>query len=226
MKSDDSMKLFSSLPLFPVRLHMRTDLHLARKVWHLVMGLSIVGVYLAGMSRGTSIMFLGSALGIDVLVEAARLRNPALNEKILRMWGPFMRSCEVDRFSGTPYYISAAILAIAIFPKPIAVLSILYLACGDPIASLFGVLHGHRSIRFKNGKSLVGTVAGIVTCFITTLIFLKAMDLPSSVVWVMSLSGGLAGGLAEHIPWDIDDNFTIPIFSGFILWLAFILMGI
>ena len=44
---------------------------------------------------------------------------------------------------------AAALLTIAIFPKPIATLSILYLALGDPIASLFGILYGGKGPRFR-----------------------------------------------------------------------------
>src|SRR4051812_39152151 len=87
-------------PIFagiPMRLHFRTDLHLLRKVWHMVMGLVIVFVYLSGISRGTGVLILGSVLGFDLLMESTRLRVPSFNEKMLRLWGPFLRATEVNR---------------------------------------------------------------------------------------------------------------------------------
>ena len=36
--------------------------------------------------------------------------------------------------------------------------------------------------------------------------------------------GGLSGGLAELIPFDMDDNFVIPVVSGFMLWLGMIVL--
>jgi len=42
----------------------------------------------------------------------------------------------------------------------------------------------------------------------------------------LTVMGGLAGGGAELLPLEVDDNFSIPIVSGFVLWLAFILLGI
>lgn len=211
----------------PVRLHLRSDLHLARKSWHLLMGLTIAAVfYLSGMSRTTAVILLGSILGFDLFMETARLRIPSLNEKIMRVWGPFMRSCEVNRLSGIPYYISAAVLAIAIFPKPIAVLSIMYLACGDPIASLFGIMYGSKGPRLTNGKSLIGTAAGVIACMAVTLIFLSTQPVSFSTLLTLTVIGGLAGGLAELLPLEVDDNFSIPVVSGFVLWLAFILLGI
>ena len=107
-----------------------------------------------------------------------------------------------------------------------AVLSLLYLALGDPVASLFGILYGDRSLRFSNGKSLVGTLAGTGICLFVTLIFLSGMKLDLSTLLLASVIGGVAGGTAEMLPFEIDDNFTIPVISGFVLWLAFILLGL
>jgi diacylglycerol kinase (CTP) len=211
---------------FPVRLHVRTDLHLLRKTWHMTMGLIIASVYMSGMNTSTALVIMSTALGFDLLMETARLRIPAVNDRIMRIWGPVMRSCEVNRLSGIVYYIAAALLAIAIFPRPVATLSILYLACGDPIASLFGILYGHKSIRLGNGKSFVGTAAGVLTCTAVTFIFLKTLPVSGANLAILTLVGGVAGGTAELVPLDMDDNFTIPVFSGFALWLAFILLGI
>jgi len=210
----------------PIRLHVRSDLHLARKTWHAIMGSVIAFLYLAGISRSTGIMILGSLLGFDLFMEMARLKSPAFNEKLMRIWGPFMRSCEINRVSGIPYYLASTIIAIGLFPQPIAVLSILFLAWGDPIASLFGILYGKKGLKFASGKSVVGTAAGILTCMLVSLIYLKTLDISDSALVILTLVGGVAGGTAELLPFDLDDNFTIPVISGFVLWLAFILVRI
>jgi diacylglycerol kinase (CTP) len=211
----------------PFRLHVRSDLHLARKLWHMGLGLAIVCVYLGfGLTRSQGVLILGSILGFDLLVEITRLRVPSFNEKVLKVMGPFMRSCEVNRMSGAPYYLAAAILSIAIFPQPIAVLGMLYLAFGDPIASLMGIMYGDRSIRLASGKSLVGTSAAVVTCLVISYVFLSSLGLSPGALLAMTVVGGLAGGTAELLPLEVDDNFSIPIVSGFVLWLGFILLGI
>jgi dolichol kinase len=212
-----------------VRLHMRNDLHLARKTWHMFMGLMIISIYeFSGMSTSTAVMILGSALGIALFVETARLRIPTFNEKVLRFWGPLMRSCEADRMSGTPFYLLSTVLAFAIFPKPVAVLSVLYLAIGDPVASIFGIIYGKNSPKIAQGKSIIGTAAGVAACALVTLIFIKVYPVPvSDGAWLgISLVGGLSGGLAELAPFDMDDNFTIPMISGFVMWLGFIALGL
>jgi dolichol kinase len=220
-------QIFAPMDLrMPVRLHMRNDLHLFRKAWHMSMGLLIALVYLSGIHVVTGVMILASLFALSVTVEFLRLRVPSINEKVVRFWCPVMRSCEVNRVSGIPYYLLAALLAVGIFPKPVAILSILFLAIGDPVASLFGILYGKHSIRFSNGKSLIGTLGGIFACFMVGLVYLKSLALPQDQTLAIAFIGGLAGGLAEHLPLETDDNFSIPIVSGFILWLTFILFGI
>ncbi len=208
------------------RLAVRNDLHLARKCWHMGMGLMIVGIYLGShMSRTTAVQLLGSALGLSLLMEMARLRNGSLNERIVKAMGPIMRTSEVDRFSGMPFYIASSVLAIAIFPREIAALSILYLAIGDPLASLAGILWGERGGRLPNGKSLVGTLAGVVACMSVSFFFLRTQGFPDHHLLVLTLIGGLAGGVAELLPLEVDDNFSIPVVSGFTLWFALILLS-
>jgi dolichol kinase len=209
------------------RLHGRAELHLARKIWHAAMGTLIVGIYLfSGISTLTAVGILASVLVADLVLEFSRLRNPALNQAFVKASAPFMRKCEINRISGIPYYVASAGIAIAVFPKEIAALSILFLAWGDPIASAFGILWGDRSIRFSNGKSLIGTLAGVVTCAIVAAAFLGAYSfLPHQYV-VLVLVGAIAGGTAELLPLQVDDNLSIPLVSGFALGLAYLALGI
>ena len=204
---------------------LRHDLHLMRKAWHMGMGLMMAYLYMNIVSYNTALLLLGFFLGLDVVMETLRLKNPTLNEKIMRYLGVFMRSHEVHQMSTIPHYLSSVFLAIAIFPKPIAILSILYLACGDPMASTVGILYGNHGPRLKCGKTLIGSAAGFATCALITMAYLTTLSLPPDAVLIFAIVGGFAGGFAELLPFDIDDNFIIPIISGFVLWLAFLIMG-
>lgn len=215
-----------SAKFIPVRLHVRTDLHLVRKVWHMTMGVLISMLYWNGMERATGVMILGSILGFNLVMETLRLRIPSVNARFMKGLSLIMRSCEVNRFSGIPFYLLSALIAVAIFPKPIAVLSILYLACGDPVASLFGILYGHKSLRLANGKSLVGTAAGIAVCMLVTLVFASQFGFTEAQLAAVTVFGGIAGGTAELLPLEVDDNFSIPVISGFALWMIFIVAGV
>src|SRR5436190_763908 len=81
-------------------LALRSDLHLARKTWHISMGLMTVLIFLlSGMSTHSAVLILGRFLGFNLLVETARLRIPAFNQQVLRLMGPVMRSSEANRVS-------------------------------------------------------------------------------------------------------------------------------
>lgn len=219
MSSNTTVLMASLLPV-------RTDLHLARKVWHMGMGLFAAGVFQTGISRETAVAILGSVFVVFYILEQFRLRVPELNAFTIRIAKPLMRSSEVNRVSGLPYYALGLAVAIALFPRPIGLLAILYLACGDPIASLIGIRYGDRSIRFANGKSLIGTAAGMLVCAAVTFVFLLQFPISLPTLLALTTIGGIAGGGAELLPVEMDDNFTIPVVSGFIMWLAFILFSV
>lgn len=209
-----------------MKLHLRQDLHLARKAWHLSMGLLCANIYHNGMSRPNAVSILTPVFLAVVFLEWARLNVPFLNDVAVRLWRPFMRTSEVDRVSGTPWYIAAIAISIAVFPKSIAILTLLYLACGDPIASIFGILYGHKGPRFKDGKSWIGTCAGAAVCILIALIAFRNLPLSWPQYCALSLISGLSGGFAEILPLDVDDNFSIPLVSGFVTWLAFMFFGV
>lgn len=208
------------------RLHLNTDLHLARKFWHFSTGGIIVAIYAAGLPKSSSVLILSACLALCILMEYLRLKNRKIKRMALKVWAPLMRRSELYRFSGTPFYLAAALLAVGVFPKTIAILSILYLACGDPIASIVGILYGGKKYRFESGKSLIGALAASTVCFLITLVVLAGLPIPMGQILLLALIGGIAGGGAELLPLDIDDNFSIPMVSGFALWLAFITLGI
>jgi len=192
------------------------------------MGLAMVSAFFSGMvSHVGTIRILGTLLGVSLCLETARLRSPKINDTVLRVWGPFMRSSEINSMSGFPPYVASSLLAVVLFPKPIAALCLLFLACGDPLASVIGILYGDRGPRFANGKSLIGTLGGVATCVLISLLFWNAIPgVHGGAFWALVILGGLAGGLAELVPWDVDDNFAIPVVSGFFLWVLCVLLGV
>ena len=179
---------------------VRSDLHIARKVWHACMGTMIVVIYTSGISQALALGLVAFFFTLDVSVEMLRLKNPVLNEKVLKVFGPIFRHHEVNRLSTVPYFLAATFFAIAVFPKPVTILSLLYLAWGDPAASFFGVLFKGRSIKITKNKSLHGAVAAFTVCAIITYAYLKSGGMDGLNVIRLTLLGGFAGALAESLP--------------------------
>ena len=80
------------------------------------------------------IYFLASFLVLVLLVEMARLRYPPARKMVLKMMGGVMREGEEARLSGVPYYALGCLFTFIVFPRSIAIFSVLFLAFGDSTA--------------------------------------------------------------------------------------------
>ena len=201
-------------------LRQRSDLHLARKCFHMSGAIAFLAPYLfLGFTRETIAAFLGAILAGVMTLEYLRSRSEKFNSIAVLFLGPIMRDTEVNQLTGIPFYVASCLFAIVVFPRHIAVLSILYLAFGDPSSSFFGVLYGRNKI-FPN-KSLQGTLGGLVICSLVTLGYLYWQDIAMDKLILLSIIGGFCGSMAELLPLNVDDNFSIPVVSGALMALAF-----
>lgn len=195
-------------------LRARHDLHLARKTWHMSTGLFGYAVVI-GLDLNLHLAGLGllafAVLGF--LVEAIRLRTPQINRRIITLMGPLMRSSEQNSCSGLPFYALGVGASLLLFERDIALISILFLVFADPISSLFGILHGKH--RLISGKSLEGSMAGFVTCYIISFLWISSsLSVIGPHVVLFCVLAGLIGSLSELLSVFADDNLTIPLLSG------------
>ncbi|MCF8060527.1 MAG: phosphatidate cytidylyltransferase [Bacteriovoracaceae bacterium] len=192
----------------------RNDLHIVRKLWHMGTGLSGLGVYLMfGFEKREMATILLGLSAAAFIVELARLNFQKVNNIVMILMGPFMRESERDGLSGFPFYALGAGLSLFFFSEKIAILSILFLIFSDPISSFFGVLLGREKIL--PNKSLQGSLAGFITCYLVTLFYLNAYEQSSIQALAFALFAGLIGSVSELLSIFVDDNLTIPVFSGF-----------
>lgn len=208
-----------------VKLRQRSDLHLARKAFHISGGLLILyPLWYLDKPAEWMAALLGTLLGLVMSLEYARNNWPIVNQWTIRVLGPIMRQSEVNRVSGVPFYLGSCLFSVLVFPKYIQVLAILHLVFGDPSSSFFGVLWGKDKL-FPN-KSLQGTLGGFVVCTLVTGAYLRIIGFTDERFLLLALIGGFAGAVAELLPVNIDDNFAIPLISGCVMLLAFIAAGL
>lgn len=214
-----------NLTVDSTRLHRRSDLHLARKAFHISGGLLLLyPILILAKPQEWMAALLGTLLAGVMSVEYLRKSVPGVNYWMYKLLGPVMRQHEVDKISGIPFYIASCLFSVQVFPNPIAHLAILYLVFGDPSSSFFGVLLG-RDKLFPN-KSLQGTLGGFLVCAVVTAVYLRWLG-PWDERWlVLSMLGGVAGALAELLPVNIDDNFAIPVISGAFMTVVFWAAGL
>ncbi len=138
----------------------RETLHLPRRSYHFLMGLICFSIYQWMVDRQGALMLIFGIGGPFALLDFLRLRIPKLNTAALKLFGSIMRREELLRITANTWYIFSLAILVLFFPKPIALLSILYLAAGDPIAAVIGTRWGRHPLLA--GKSWEGTTANFI----------------------------------------------------------------
>ena len=155
----------SPLGLIPIHRHWRNFVHrheVPRKLLHVSIGFATLGLYTRGLRTVDIHPWLLGALIPIAATDVLRHRIPEVNRFYVRALGALMRESEYDRYNGVIFYLGGAWFALAVFPKDVAVVSILLLSWCDTAASTFGRLYGRYTPRVRRGKSLAGSIAAAV----------------------------------------------------------------
>lgn len=206
-------------------LRMRNDLHIVRKLWHVLTGLAGVIAYKdAHIHPDRAATYLLILSAVIFAFEQLRLKNEKVNALIMTFARPIMRESERNNMSGMPFYALGASLSLFFFPEKIAVLSVLFLIFADPISSFFGILYGTEKI-FAN-KSLQGSLAGFTVCYLLTMVYGIHYGATNIQLLFFALVAGFVGALSELCSHFVDDNLCIPVLSGLGLTLLNLLIPI
>jgi len=206
-----------------IDLKKRSEIHWARKLWHITTVAAMALIYAYTPTRVSLTILIIAGL-IAIPLDFLRLKNSALNDVLVHLVKPLLRESELHRLAGTTYLITGVAIIAAIFPREIVLLTLLFLAFADPCASYFGIRYGKDKIF--GHKSLQGTLAAFFVCTFICAAYFYAHNLFTDRWLVVSLLGGLIGALAELIPiGKLDDNLTLPVLSASFLWIVFSLFG-
>ena len=200
----------------------RSDLHVARKIWH-VAAVFFIFTCWSFFPYWLSITVLSIFWLVFIPTDIARQKNSDLNLKLTRFLRPIMRSTEISKLAGTTYLLTGVLLIVLLFNHGVVSLSLLFLAFADPIASYIGIKYGKDKIF--GHKSVQGFVAAFAVCALLTALFLYYNAVAEHVL-IVSLLSGLVGALAELIPIaKLDDNFSMPVLSSVGLTILFYFFG-
>ena len=125
-------------------------------------------------------------------------------------FGKVLREKERPTLMGSTYFLFSTLLTILLFPKSIAIVSLLILILSDTSAALVGKGMGKISIFDK-------TLEGSMAFFFSSLL----------IVWLYPNLNRFWGSLAalgatliEILPIKVDDNLTIPLVAGAIMFFG------
>ena len=182
-----------------------------RHLVHILAGSAIpVGVLLLPIDLARWLLIVLSI--VAVALEAGRALLPTVNDLLIKVL-PFFKPSERFQITGATYMWLSATLVVFAFPEDIAILALLFLAVGDPAATVIGS-RDHRARLF--GKSIAGTAAFAVVAVAIGAVAALHPDIP--LAWWL-VPGATVAALAELVPTPLDDNITVPLAAAIAMWL-------
>ncbi len=204
-------------------LKTKSDVHLARKIWHFL-GIVLIAIFYNNFSRQVGLSLSLSLAVSSLLLDFIRLHNERFNAVVIKIMSPIMRDRERNTYTGTTALFFGVFIVVWLFPERIVQMSLLFLATADPIASYFGIKYGKDKIVGE--KSLQGALAAFVCCTVISVIFYFNEGLMTERILIVSLLSGLIGSVSELIAvGKLDDNLTYPVINSFLLWFLFRIFG-
>ena len=152
-----------------------------------------------------------AAMALDLL----RLHERRVRQFFGEFFGQMIREHEAFGLLGSTYLLLAALLAIEIFPQPIAAAALGFTVLGDAFGALVGRAIGRR--KFFN-KSLEGASGCLVACLAWAAYVVVFAHVPPEV----AIAGALTATVVEMLPIPLDDNLGITLASGFVMKLLLV----
>ena len=180
-----------------------------RKITHFI-GLVIPILYHYIDNKQLVVGILAFVTWLLLCFEILRYVFPDFSSLLLKFISPILRSHEKQgKILGSTYFVTSSLLSIVFFPQEIAVASITFLVLGDLFAAIIGKKWGR--IKIFSGKSFEGSLACFIICFFVSILVIRIKP-------VVGFFGAIAATIFELVPIGIDDNLTMPLTSGFVMW--------
>ena len=179
---------------------------LARKAIHLSNALIPLSYYYLFPDKIDMIIVLAFLLILCFFLEIYRKNNHMLS-KIFSNWFEFMMrdSEKKGEITGATWVFVGALFTILLVPDPYNIISLLFLSFGDTFAAIIGMKFPYVKL---GRKTLSGSIAGFFACLAIGLV----IDLP--IAYEIIIFGAFTAMLIEILPLAVNDNVSIPIFSG------------
>lgn len=189
---------------------------LIRKSIHL--SSSVVPLIYYFVSREFAVTVLGISALLLVLIDLLRKYNEPFRNFYNGILKPILRKHEVqyDRhvLTGGTYIVIAFFLCVLLFPKPIAIASMLVVIFCDSFAAIIGKSLGKH---FISNKTVEGSAAFFLTGVVIILLTPKVTD--SVAEYYIGFVSIFLSAIFEILPLKIDDNISMPLFFGFVYYI-------
>lgn len=180
------------------------------------------------LTKWQELSLLIPLLVIAITVEILRHTVPAAEELFGRFFGGMLRKHERGgekkaSINGATYVLLSATACVLIFPKVVTIAGFTVLIVSDTMAALIGRRFGrHRFLE----KSVEGSSAFFVSAMVVVALVALIFHAPGSFIAAGALAAA-AATIAEALSYgvNVDDNLTIPLSFGAVMWGALLLFG-
>ena len=158
---------------------------------------------------------------VFIIIDIARHYFRPVEEWFNATFGRLLRNRESDkerkRLNGATYVLISASLCVLIFPKLVAITSFIILIISDMMSALIGRRFGKHKFL---GKSLEGSTAFFLSALLVVLFTPKIGYIAGE--YIIGAIAAASGAVVEALPWEVDDNLSIPLAVGGVLWLCYV----
>jgi len=145
-----------------------------------------------------------------LLIEFLRFTIPALNKRLIIIFGHFFKEAEKKRLLTTTTFLISFLMTVLLFRKDIAITAMLFSIFGDAASAIVGV-HGKKRVL---DRSIEGSMAFLVTCLVIgSALALTKIRLAPAVF----IPGAFSATIIELLPLPVDDNLTISLAAGVVM---------
>lgn len=192
-----------------------TDENFTGHKWRVLMRpLSILFViFYVVYSKAIALLIIGIVSIVFILLDIIRFlhkqTNIVLHEKVKALF----RKNEYQTFSSMTLFLVAFFITILVFPQEIAIAASTFLIFGDSFGKIFGLAFGKHKILNKTLEGSLAYLGGILIC---SYVLYTLLDISPYVL----IFGGLAAPFIELFSMGMNDNITVPIMSGAIMYVV------
>lgn len=188
------------------------EFELKREILHILVGIGALFLLIYNIIAPFMIFII---LSICVLLSllSLKFKIPLVNFFL----DNFERAKDRKQFPGRAFLfaIAGSLLALQLFPRNIALASIVILTFADPISHITGKLFGKTKSFIDSRKNIEGHISGFIVSSLLAMFFVSPL---------LAISGSLIAMLFESIIIEIqkielDDNLIIPLAAGTAMFL-------
>lgn len=184
-----------------------------RKLFHV--SSILIPVFYMFTPRFTMTIFLTLVAAFILYVDISRHYNSKIKELVVKIFSKIMREEEMSNsltLSGMSYFFMGCLLVVALFPKWLAITSMMILIICDAAAALIGKKFGKP---LSNGKSIEGFSAFVVSAIIVSVLcyLISGAVFNFTTIFLASLVTAFTEFFSKRLR--INDNLSIPLIYAF-----------